>query len=142
VVTAYQKLIPLLGRLVQHPAAQSALLVAVALVGLLMDSSLGDLNKDISGLSTSVAALDERVADQTEVVTQLKIDLQVLQATGQADSARMGERIGAIEQRVREMESRQRERDAVFDHAFDEYKRSMSEWRLEAPSRRSPAGSH
>lgn len=137
-IAAYQKIVPLIGRLVQHPTVQSLLLVAVAAVGLLMDSSLSDLNKHIAGLDTSVGELDKRVAAQTEVVTQLKIDLQVLKATGQAESARVGERIGAIEQRVREIETRQRERDAVFDRKYEEHQRAMEQWEREDPRRRKP----
>lgn len=135
-VAAYQKFATLVGRLTRDPTAQSVLLLAVAVVGLMMDSSLGDLNRTSRELGEQVGELDKRVAAQTEVVAQLKIDLQVLKATGQAESARLAERIGAIEQRQREMETRQRERDAVFDMAARRHERAMEEWAAdEGPQR-------
>lgn len=135
-VAAYRHLAAVVGRLAQNPTTQTAFLAVVAIVGLMMDSSLGDLNRTSLALGTQVGELDKRVAAQTEVVAQLKIDLQVLKATGQVESARVGERIGEIEQRMREMESRQRERDAVFDAAARRHERAMQEWTEDERPRR------
>lgn len=135
-VAAYRHLAAVVGRLAQNPTTQTAFLAVVAIVGLMMDSSLGSLNRTSQALGTQVGELDKRVAAQTEVVAQLKIDLQVLKATGQAESARVGERIGELEQRMRDLETRQRERDAVFDAAARRHERAMQEWEAEETPRR------
>lgn len=110
----YKVMASWLQRMLQHPSTQPLILLAVAVVGVAMDHSLRDL--------------DTTLAKQTQLVEQLKVDLQVFKASSSAVTDRLTGRMDLVEQRVQDMDARLRRREHEFEENLSRQRRAMDVW--------------